>query len=362
MVNQNQLLELMRKDILLSHLDLPYFDETWDPIKNDSGFDAHIKEKINHIKRNNLTTYKPDITYRISFPYRYYPSKGDKLFVFGTSEFQNIDGCVFNNELTKGLSNKTMKRVTPSEWSKIGFMKAGFDDSRIKVIPHGVNAQTFKPLTDSRKTEIRRTLNVRDDEFLILSLGAMTQNKGVDVLLRAFAKIKEKYKHVRLLLKDSSNLYRVGIQDVIDNLNNETNIVITREIAKSIISINSNLNQTQLNEIYCAADCYVSPYRAEGFNLPPLEAAACGTPIIITKGGSTDDYFDESFAMGIEGKKIDSMNSTYIEPSLDSLIGNLITLIEGKQTNLNKTKSRELILKKFTWEQVTNKLVMAFDD
>jgi len=56
------------------------------------------------------------------------------------------------------------------------------------------------------------------------------------------------------------------------------------------------------------------------------------------------------------------MNSTYIEPSLESLIENLITLIEGKQTKLNKTKSRELILKDFTWEQVTNKLVMAFDD
>ncbi len=39
---------------------------------------------------------------------------------------------------------------------------------------------------------------------------------------------------------------------------------------------------------------------AEGFNLTPLEAAACGTQIVVTKGGSTDDYFQECMGYQID--------------------------------------------------------------
>ena len=37
--------------------------------------------------------------------------------------------------------------------------------------------------------------------------------------------------------------------------------------------------------LYQAADVFVSPYRAEGFNIPALETAACGLPVICTRGG-----------------------------------------------------------------------------
>tara|TARA_B100000965_G_C19017406_1_gene509470 strand:+ start:55 stop:294 length:240 start_codon:yes stop_codon:yes gene_type:complete len=60
------------------------------------------------------------------------------------------------------------------------------------------------------------------------------------------------------------------------------------------------VNQRQLIELYNITDCYVSPYRAEGFNLTPLEAAASGIPIIVTKGGSTDDYFNSQLGLQIE--------------------------------------------------------------
>ncbi|KAJ3024471.1 hypothetical protein HDV00_000914 [Rhizophlyctis rosea] len=43
-------------------------------------------------------------------------------------------------------------------------------------------------------------------------------------------------------------------------------------------------------KLYNAADCYISPYTAEGFNLPVLEALACGIPVVVTKGGPTDDF------------------------------------------------------------------------
>jgi glycosyltransferase involved in cell wall biosynthesis len=132
------------------------------------------------------------------------------------------------------------------------------------------------------------------------------------------------------------------------------------KISKSIISMSDNLTQSQLNGLYGAADCYVSPYRAEGFNLTPLEAAASGTPIVITKGGSTDDYFHESFALHIESALHKAGNRTYLEPSLDSLIEQLSLLIEGKVSRLNNSFAQQFIGKNFTWAIAANNLVDIF--
>jgi glycosyltransferase involved in cell wall biosynthesis len=52
-------------------------------------------------------------------------------------------------------------------------------------------------------------------------------------------------------------------------------------------------------ELYNAADAYACPYMAEGFNLPALEAAACGVPVICTKGGPTDEFLGEDSALFI---------------------------------------------------------------
>ena len=46
----------------------------------------------------------------------------------------------------------------------------------------------------------------------------------------------------------------------------------------------------QMAALYNLADAYVTPYHAEAFNMPALEAAACGVPLIVPRGGPTDDF------------------------------------------------------------------------
>jgi glycosyltransferase involved in cell wall biosynthesis len=94
--------------------------------------------------------------------------------------------------------------------------------------------------------------------------------------------------------------------------------------------------------------------------LTPLEAAASGTPIVITKGGSTDDYFHESFALHIESALHKAGNTTQLEPSLDSLIEQLSLLIEGKTSRLNNSFAQQFIGQNFTWAISANNLVDIF--
>jgi len=359
MVNQYQLLEMKRMDLDLQHLDLPFYNEKWNPIDNDSGFEESDKEINSSIQSAN-TMQSCDVTYRISFPYRFYPANSEKLFVFGTSEFQHIDAYIWKDGLREGINNSTLTVVTPSNWSRVGFLNAGFEESRVAVIPHGINQKIYKPISQLRRKQFRDALKVSDEEFLILSLGSMTANKGVDILIIAFAILKAKYPQIKLILKDSSNLYNIRIRDLLSNLYSQSPKLVSEGISQAIISMSDNLTQSQLNGLYGAANCYVSPYRAEGFNLTPLEAAASGTPIIITKGGSTDDYFHESFAMQIESTLRKNDKGTFLEPSLDSLIEQLSILIEGKASGLNNNYAQQFIGNNFTWEAAVNKLVAIF--
>ena len=52
------------------------------------------------------------------------------------------------------------------------------------------------------------------------------------------------------------------------------------------------------------ADVYVSPYKAEGFNLPVLESMALGVPVIVTSGGPTDDFTNSKFAKYVDSERV----------------------------------------------------------
>jgi len=365
MVNQYQLLEFKKLDVDLYHNDVPFYRKDWNQVRNFCGFDQVAVEQINAIP-NLGQGIRPDITYRIGFPYNLMPANSEKLFVYGTSEYQMLTDEMLS--LGKGptdLKSLPLTIITPSNWSKIGFLNAGFKDDQVRVVPHGVDLSIFKQLDPDLRARYRGLLGVEKDSFVMLSIGAMSKNKGIDILLSAYIQLKRKYPQLKLALKDQSNLYGFSANDLVMLYCKERNIDPTskemQDAISGIVCIAENLSLNQLNGLYNAADCYVSPYRAEGFNLPPLEAAAAGTPIIVTKGGATDDYADGSFALTIESQKIYENNQYSLNPNLDSLIDQLEVVIEKKNFNLNAGIARDFITQNFSWKVVTNSLMRQME-
>ena len=66
-----------------------------------------------------------------------------------------------------------------------------------------------------------------------------------------------------------------------------------------IAYITDDLTEQEMASLYAACDVLVHPYRGEGFGLPVIEAMACGLPVIVTAGGSTDDFATDEFAFRI---------------------------------------------------------------
>ena len=135
--------------------------------------------------------------------------------------------------------------------------------------------------------------------------------------------------------------------------------LINEKMMRDIKIISKNLNLKEIKDLYSITDCYVSPYRAEGFNLTPLEAAACGSQIVITKGGCTDDYYNPCLGFQIESseKKVD--DKYFLVPNIDSLIN----ILEEKVINKSDTSKMErsnYVIKNFSWDKVVSKLKEEF--
>ena len=365
LVNQWQIMELIKSNDIFFK-DVPYISKNWDKNKNSSGLEKDISEQINNLSHAK-SNQNHDITYRISFPFNFNNEFNSKiLVVFGNCEYKKLKKEKYIHKLTEEIkNNKNFFIHTPSNWSKEGYLKAGFKDSQIIVVPHGVDKKVFYLSSRDKKIELRTKYGIKDDEFVLTNIGAMTENKGVELLIAAYGILKKKFKHLKLILKDQSNLYGIKTNYLFDKLKNskfnQKHNIINESMMKDIIIISENLNLNEIRNLYSITDCYVSPYLAEGFNLTPLEAAACGTQIIVTKGGSTDDYFNECLGFQIESKLV-KMNEDYyrLEPEIESLISILKEKIINKKDELEHIRS-DFVHENFSWKSVVKKLTKEFE-
>jgi glycosyltransferase involved in cell wall biosynthesis len=112
-----------------------------------------------------------------------------------------------------------------------------------------------------------------------------------------------------------------------------------------------------------AADVYVSPYRAESFNMPVPEAAACGIPIICTAGGPTDEFTEERFARRIRSSPRQINYSAadignYLEPDVDHLV-ELMRQAARERDDATRigAAGAAYSAQNFSWDRVTDRLV-----
>ena len=360
LVNQWQLLKLVNCKFKLFHKDLKPPSEYWNPKRNSGGLNLDQMKIINKIPTPKINK-KFDVVYRINFPLNISESNANRVFVFGTSEYGTTRDFFVGSSIKEACSRDNLIIITPSNWSKIGFLKAGFKENNIRVIPHGVEPSAFYKSDYANRSITRKMLNIKSNEFLLLNIGGLTDNKGVDLLLAAYISLKPKYSNLRLLIKDSSNLYGRRLKDVVDVMTEDKRFQhLDFSKLNDVLTISKNLDIEQMNRIYNSSDAYISPYIAEGFNLPPLEAAACGVPIVVSSGGSTDDYFSNKLGLQIRSKKVSSKDddSIRIFPEFDSLVFCIETLINNN--NYGGKVGSKYVHDLFNWQKITNLLVESF--
>ena len=297
LVNQWQILEFLRMPGLrLLHRDAPYSSGHWKRTVIPSGFAESDQAVIDALP--DPPDAAVDSVLAISSPFHFPKDhQGARRLTFMVTEFGLDANCFTADCALDRFTAESNLIVAPSNWARDRIAEFGFDARAVHVVPHGVNTAVFHPTGPEDKRVNRRALGIEEDVIVFLNVGAPIWNKGVDLLVNAFARVRRAGRRACLIMKEQLDLYNLSSSAIVGDILRRHPDLITNDVLGSIKFFSANASFDQLRALYNIADCYVSPYRAEGFNLPVLESIACGVPVIVTEGGATDDFCSEDVAV-----------------------------------------------------------------
>lgn len=308
-----------------------------------------------------------DVALRLDHPLHFDPSpRAKRTAVFGTAEFGFLtpENITPGHDLAKATSTHRdqggIDIITPSAWSKQGFLRSGAKSDRIHVVPHAVEPAWCDRITDEARAEARRRLvgDPAASKVLFLHASSMTLNKNIGLTLRAFAAMLEEGTPGHLILKGADSIYpsRSALDYELAMLGVHRDVLVRRNMTY----LGEDLHAPAMRELFQACDVYIAASRAEGFNLPALEAAAAGLLVLHTKGGPTEDFLKSPFALGINAKLTRNATADRFTLEADEQHLKLLLTRSAKEPGLlrtARTAGPAFVRERFTWEIVTRRLV-----
>ncbi|MBE9585938.1 glycosyltransferase family 1 protein [Mucilaginibacter sp. JRF] len=215
---------------------------------------------------------------------------------------------------------------------------------KISIVACGFSAKEFQPVD---KECARRIVGLPQNEFLLLQLGRMVPRKGIDNVIRALPYIKANNKPVKLVVVG-------GETEVLDEKHSPEfarlmNICRKNNVEASVI-FTGRKNREQLRYYYSAADLFITTPWYEPFGITPLEAMACGTPVIGANVG------------GIKYSINDGETGWLVPPHDPAALGTKINELLRDETQIYQASYKGLkrVNEHFTWAEVANQMDQVY--
>jgi glycosyltransferase involved in cell wall biosynthesis len=354
-------------------LEKKYISPIWQKNKIFPKKFYEILDKLIPFEKINNDYSKIDLIYRISFPYNLSINNdnfGIPKCIFYTSEYMNLEAKYFENfkdldTVKKYLVNfrNQLYFISPSIWSCKGlenidpFYKINTHFN--KCIPHGVDLEIYFRDPENR-IKTREKYHIKETDILLMNMGSLSGNKGIQYIIYALCHlVKQGRTDVKLFLKGLKDLYVT--KDIVSNFVKLYTDDVDIFINKYIIIIYDTLSFDEMKNLYNACDLYISPYIAEGFNITPLEALACGTKVVIPETGSTKEYIEDIYKNGGSEfiyktkSKIDNKGLNYYN-NIDT--EDLLKIISSfKKIKFNQKKYDQMLIY-LTYNYSWNKIAM----
>jgi len=212
-------------------------------------------------------------------------------------------------------------------------------EEKIVIIPCGVNTEEFYPID---KELARTLLKLPVNEKIILQLGRMVPRKGVDNVIKALSMLKNR--KVQLVIVG-------GGEDTVAEMNRLARLAKRAGVESRIIFAGQK-DRRDLKYYYAAADLFITTPWYEPFGITPLEAMACGTPVI----GSNVGGIKYSVADGKTGVLVPPQDPDKLCRAVNSLLRAPILM---KQMSMDAIKRINSL---FTWKLVAQKMQIVYQD
>ena len=242
-----------------------------------------------------------------------------------------------------GIHDETQRYINDTEWLltyeatevivNSNYMKNeiqrlfGLPFDKINVIPNGINLSNFTGI--ERDYDFRRQYAM-DNEKIILYVGRLVYEKGVQHLIAAMPKILSNYNDAKLII--------AGRGGMMDELRAEaSNLGLNDKIY-----FTGYLNSKQVQKMYKCADVAVFPSTYEPFGIVALEAMLAGVPTVVSDVGG----LDEIVTHGVDGMKSYAGNA-------NSIADSVLTVLYDKQLAAAMAKkAKQKVKDQFNWEKI----------
>jgi glycosyltransferase involved in cell wall biosynthesis len=160
------------------------------------------------------------------------------------------------------------------------YKSAGVPDNKVAIIPNGIDISKYAELPP--KGAFKKRFNIPEDRKIILYLGRIHKTKGIDLLIRTYAHLKNEMKcrDVILVIAGPDDGYLSDAKALANSLGVYNSVIFT-----GFISSEDKLMALVDAEVFVTPSFY-------GFPMTFLEACAVGTPIVTTSLGDKLEWMD----------------------------------------------------------------------
>ncbi len=210
----------------------------------------------------------------------------------------------------------------------------GIRREKIKVISHGVESR-FRHISNVEVYRLRNNLPTK----MILTVGTLEPRKNIVTLIKAFKELRERgLEDYKLVVAGDKRCYVKQLLDEIKSNNLEQAILFPGAVRDKDLPL-----------LYNCAKIFVYPSLYEGFGLPPLEAMACGIPVITSNTSSLPEV------VGGAGIMVDPTDVSSLCDSMYDLLQDRKLWHSMRNMGLERSKL-------FSWEKVTKETLVVYDE
>jgi len=274
---------------------------------------------------------------------------------------ERVDGILVPSEHTKKAVCETLKNYANSRlhqfdenWNKQQLKLLKKYIEKISIIPHGVDLSKYHPME----------LEELPDNFVFMANKGWSKGikdrGGIQWLIKAFLEEFTNKDMVELRVKINAT-YNKPDWDISQEIIN-LGIEKTENRPKLLIT-NDNMDDNLLCKFYNEGDVFVSCSMADAFDIPPLEAMACGLPCLVTANNGHCDFVTPINGWIIEeGEFVDNWSGEeeykeikWFKPDLEILKSKLRGVYESDIEE--KSKYVLEMASKFQWSDSAKKLI-----
>jgi len=206
----------------------------------------------------------------------------------------------------------------------------GVPENKTRVVYEAADRR-YKPVKDTSKIKKQYGLN-----NFILFVGTLEPRKNIRNLIMAFSKLDRK--NYQLVVAGKKGWKYEEIFQIVES-----------QGLKEKIKFLDYVPDGELPELYSAADLFVYPSFYEGFGLPPLEAMACGTPVIVSNRSSLPEV------VGDAGLMVDPDDVEDIARAMEKILAQ-----PSLRRELSKKGLRQA--KRFSWKRCARETIAVYKE